>query len=165
MNKRILSCAKELAQNSSVAKHYVCCIVFMVPKAKSYWLDLLLRIQEATSCRMMFVGEVLFCMFNLFLFLNFILQLQLWLESPRQQLTIENALPQIEPPHNSEWSTTCLVICTVDHVQFPHQPWSFVIHYLVVCWVQCFLSSDWGGLHSAGYIYMHRDEIWENEAK
>lgn len=29
-------------------------------------------------------------------------QLQIWLENPKQQLIIENALPQIEPPYNSD---------------------------------------------------------------
>lgn len=29
-------------------------------------------------------------------------QLQLWLENPKQQLILENALPAIEPPYNSD---------------------------------------------------------------
>lgn len=32
----------------------------------------------------------------------FLFQLQLWLENPKQQLIIENALPAIEPPYNSD---------------------------------------------------------------
>lgn len=31
-----------------------------------------------------------------------IFQLQLWLENPKQQLIVENALPAIEPPYNSD---------------------------------------------------------------
>ena len=36
-------------------------------------------------------------------------QLQLWLENPKIQLTLENSLAQIEPPYNSTYST---VLCT-----------------------------------------------------
>ena len=32
----------------------------------------------------------------------FISQLQLWLENPLQQVTLKNALPQIEAPYNSK---------------------------------------------------------------
>ena len=36
-----------------------------------------------------------------------LLQLQLWLDNPKVQLTFENALPQIEAPFNSkfDWDT------------------------------------------------------------
>jgi hypothetical protein len=31
-----------------------------------------------------------------------IFQLQLWLDNPKQQLLFESALPQVEPPYNSD---------------------------------------------------------------
>ena len=31
-------------------------------------------------------------------------QLQLWIENPRQQLTVEQAISRLEPPNNSKFS-------------------------------------------------------------
>ena len=38
-----------------------------------------------------------------------LLQLQLWLDNPKVQLTFENALPQIEAPFNSKFDCDTLL--------------------------------------------------------
>ena len=46
-------------------------------------------------------------------------QLQLWLENPKIQLTLENSLAQIEPPYNSTYSA---VLCTTAALLTPWLP-------------------------------------------
>ena len=36
-------------------------------------------------------------------------QLQLWIENPRQQLTVEQAISRLEPPNNSKFSVITVV--------------------------------------------------------
>ena len=63
-----------------------------------------------------------FCKFSNVCFLVFNLQLQLWLENPKIQLTCENALPQIEAPYNSEYAFCILVCIKSRHENFPRFP-------------------------------------------
>ena len=46
------------------------------------------------------------------------LQLQLWLDNPKVQLTFENALPQIEAPFNSKFFTTLWIKSAEDNNVF-----------------------------------------------
>ena len=55
-----------------------------------------------------------------------LLQLQLWLESPKQQLTLESALQDVEPPYNSmcislSFELLAHTIC-IDHSNFGDLP-------------------------------------------
>ena len=40
---------------------------------------------------------------------TFPLQIQLWLSNPREQLIIENVIPNIEPPYNGMYTVSCRV--------------------------------------------------------
>ena len=68
-------------------------------------------------------------------------QLQLWLENPKQQLTFEVALPQIEAPYNSKFSPLvlknfyCYDYFVFGNIWFWYFYCRFIIHWDMSSWI------------------------------